>query len=199
MAISTTAFGIYFNLMATIHNPTSLNLMMQQTSEEPADLTWLALASMAVFISGEISKFLFISQIEHCKSQYRMRKSIFERCYGILSTLNNNPFPQQAESTKKKKEVVFRIKRIISHEQYCFCVQVLLLVGVQSHGWSCQRFSLSKWGELPVLCASSPTGAWHLLSPKPFKIWWWVPFKALGAFLSCVYIQHNYCGQKHPW
>lgn len=54
MAISTTAFGIYFYLMARIHNPTSLNLMMQQTSEEPhVDLTWLALASMAVFISGE--------------------------------------------------------------------------------------------------------------------------------------------------
>lgn len=42
-----------------------------------------------------LSQFVIISQKEHCKAQPRMRKSIFERCYEILSVLNNNPFPKQ--------------------------------------------------------------------------------------------------------
>lgn len=59
MAISTTAFGVYFYLMSKMHSTTSLSLLMldvQSTAgEEPhADLAWLALASMAVFITGEI-------------------------------------------------------------------------------------------------------------------------------------------------
>lgn len=100
MAISTTAFGIYFYLMSRVHNPASLNLMMQQTSEEPhVDLAWLALASMAVFISGESpnykSKFVLISQIKYCKSQTRMIKSIYESYYEILSILKNKPFCQK--------------------------------------------------------------------------------------------------------
>ncbi|KAG7232419.1 hypothetical protein INR49_008882 [Caranx melampygus] len=46
MAISTTAFGVYFYLMSQVHSITL-------PSEEPhADLAWLALASMAVFITG---------------------------------------------------------------------------------------------------------------------------------------------------
>ncbi|XP_019964613.2 solute carrier family 2, facilitated glucose transporter member 8 isoform X1 [Paralichthys olivaceus] len=50
MVISTTAFGVYFYLMSKLHNgPASLSLL----GEEPhADLAWLALASMAVFIAG---------------------------------------------------------------------------------------------------------------------------------------------------
>lgn len=61
MAISTTAFGVYFFLIKTKskhHSTTYLSLMMLEASEEPqADLAWLALASMAVFISGEILEF----------------------------------------------------------------------------------------------------------------------------------------------
>lgn len=57
MAISTTAFGVYFYLMSKNHPPTLglLVLDIQTTAgEEPhADLAWLALASMAVFITGE--------------------------------------------------------------------------------------------------------------------------------------------------
>ncbi|XP_026177905.1 solute carrier family 2, facilitated glucose transporter member 8 [Mastacembelus armatus] len=57
MAISTTAFGVYFHLMSKLHRSTSLSLVMldvQSTAgEEPApDLAWLALASMAIFITG---------------------------------------------------------------------------------------------------------------------------------------------------
>lgn len=49
MAISTTAFGVYFYLMSTFPKTTSLS----DVGEEPhADLAWLALASMAVFITG---------------------------------------------------------------------------------------------------------------------------------------------------
>lgn len=45
MAISTTAFGVYFYLMSGLPS---------RAGEEPhADLAWLALASMAVFITGE--------------------------------------------------------------------------------------------------------------------------------------------------
>lgn len=59
MAISTTAFGVYFYLVSKLHSTTSLSLLMldiqSKAGEEPhADLAWLALASMAVFITGEI-------------------------------------------------------------------------------------------------------------------------------------------------
>ncbi|XP_060927990.1 solute carrier family 2, facilitated glucose transporter member 8 isoform X1 [Limanda limanda] len=50
MVISTTAFGVYFYLMSRIHEggpPLSL-----LGAEPHSDLTWLALASMAVFIAG---------------------------------------------------------------------------------------------------------------------------------------------------
>lgn len=49
MTLSTTAFGIYFYLMAHIHNPAS--------GEPQTNLAWLALASMGVFITGSISHF----------------------------------------------------------------------------------------------------------------------------------------------
>ncbi|XP_041855533.1 solute carrier family 2, facilitated glucose transporter member 8 [Melanotaenia boesemani] len=57
MAISTTTFGVYFYLMSKVHNTTlhsAVTLELQTgVGEEPhADLAWLALASMAVFISG---------------------------------------------------------------------------------------------------------------------------------------------------
>ncbi|XP_031161163.1 solute carrier family 2, facilitated glucose transporter member 8 isoform X1 [Sander lucioperca] len=57
MAISTTAFGVYFYLMSKLHSTTSLTLLaldiQSKAGEEPhADLAWLALASMAVFITG---------------------------------------------------------------------------------------------------------------------------------------------------
>lgn len=67
----------------------------------------------------------------------------------------------------------------------CYCVQVLLLVGVQSRGWSCRKFSPSKWGGLPAPSASLPTGAWRSSSPKPFKIWWWVGFMKIDFVTSC--------------
>lgn len=44
MTISTAAFGVYFYIMSVFH---SSNV----TAAQP-DLTWLALASMAVFIAG---------------------------------------------------------------------------------------------------------------------------------------------------
>ena len=54
MAISTTAFGIYFYLISGQHIPTSLSHTMLEASEAAhTDLAWLALASMAVFITGE--------------------------------------------------------------------------------------------------------------------------------------------------
>lgn len=59
MAISTTSFGVYFYLMSKLHSTASLSVLMldvqSQAGEEPhADLAWLALASMAVFITGEL-------------------------------------------------------------------------------------------------------------------------------------------------
>lgn len=62
MAISTTAFGVYFYLMSKLHSTTTLNALMQdiqtKAAEEPhTDLAWLALASMGVFITGEILQF----------------------------------------------------------------------------------------------------------------------------------------------
>ncbi|XP_047448643.1 solute carrier family 2, facilitated glucose transporter member 8 [Mugil cephalus] len=58
MAISTIAFGVYFYLMSKVHHTTSLSVLMldiqtKATEEPPSNpLSWLALASMAVFISG---------------------------------------------------------------------------------------------------------------------------------------------------
>ncbi|KAK9522034.1 hypothetical protein VZT92_018527 [Zoarces viviparus] len=55
MAISTTAFGVYFYLMSRLHSTGSLGLAGIQSQagvEAHADLAWLALASMAVFITG---------------------------------------------------------------------------------------------------------------------------------------------------
>lgn len=44
MTISTAAFGVYFYIMSAHHSSTA--------TEAQPDLTWLALASMAVFIAG---------------------------------------------------------------------------------------------------------------------------------------------------
>ncbi|XP_042344758.1 solute carrier family 2, facilitated glucose transporter member 8 [Plectropomus leopardus] len=57
MAISTTTFGVYFYLLAEHHNTTSLNasaldVQSPAAAGPPPDLFWLALASMAVFITG---------------------------------------------------------------------------------------------------------------------------------------------------
>lgn len=57
MTISTAAFGIYFYLMSKPLNTATLSLTMldipsKAGAEPPSDLTWLALASMAVFITG---------------------------------------------------------------------------------------------------------------------------------------------------
>lgn len=56
MAISTTAFGVYFYLMSKLHSNLTLSAtMLEKAGDEPhADLAWLALASMAVFITGLI-------------------------------------------------------------------------------------------------------------------------------------------------
>ncbi|XP_070689918.1 solute carrier family 2, facilitated glucose transporter member 8 [Pempheris klunzingeri] len=50
MAISTTAFGVYFYLIHKLHSGTTATLAA--TAEPHVDLAWLALASMAVFITG---------------------------------------------------------------------------------------------------------------------------------------------------
>lgn len=73
MAISTTAFGVYFYLISKMHSTTSLSLLMldvqSKASEEPhTDLAWLALASMAVFITGEILAHILLSLL--LKSAY---------------------------------------------------------------------------------------------------------------------------------
>ncbi|XP_026199472.1 solute carrier family 2, facilitated glucose transporter member 8 [Anabas testudineus] len=57
MAISTTAFGVYFYMITKMHKNPSLSFMMldvqSKVGEEPhTDLAWLALASMGVFITG---------------------------------------------------------------------------------------------------------------------------------------------------
>ncbi|XP_029916686.1 solute carrier family 2, facilitated glucose transporter member 8 [Myripristis murdjan] len=54
MAASTTAFGVYFHLMDQAHSNASLSLLASepQGPDVHADLTWLALASMGVFITG---------------------------------------------------------------------------------------------------------------------------------------------------
>nr|QDF45864.1 glucose transporter 8 [Lateolabrax maculatus]QDF45865.1 glucose transporter 8-2 [Lateolabrax maculatus] len=51
MAISTTAFGVYFYLESQVpHSTTSLSLASSEVAH--SNLAWLALASMAVFITG---------------------------------------------------------------------------------------------------------------------------------------------------
>lgn len=58
MVISSTAFGVYFYLMAEHHKSGLMLDIHSKASEVPhSDLSWLALASMAVFISGEMLKF----------------------------------------------------------------------------------------------------------------------------------------------
>lgn len=74
---------------------------------------------------------------------------------------------------------------------HLWCVQVLLLVGVRSHGWSCRKFSPSKWGGLPALSASWPTGPWRSLSPKPSRTWWWVPNRT--PFQECCLYKNRFC------
>lgn len=62
MTISTTAFGVYFYLIPKLHGTTGL------AGEEPhTDLAWLALASMAVFITGEILTHRQLSDIIQAK------------------------------------------------------------------------------------------------------------------------------------
>lgn len=57
MAISTTAFGVYFYLITTAGG------------EPRTDLAWLALASMAVFITGEA-----LALLQLVKSAYEIMK-----------------------------------------------------------------------------------------------------------------------------
>nr|XP_020450679.1 solute carrier family 2, facilitated glucose transporter member 8 isoform X1 [Monopterus albus] len=57
MAMSATAFGVYFHLTPKPPSTTSLSLLMQNVQSQAgegasADLAWLALTSMAIFISG---------------------------------------------------------------------------------------------------------------------------------------------------
>lgn len=54
MMISTTTFGVYFYLIPKPPStPSPLDLLTATGVEPHSDLTWLALASMAIFISGE--------------------------------------------------------------------------------------------------------------------------------------------------
>jgi len=53
MTISTAAFGIYFYLMSKIKSTTLMDVQITAGEEAHPELAWLALASMAVFISGE--------------------------------------------------------------------------------------------------------------------------------------------------
>ncbi|XP_068594456.1 solute carrier family 2, facilitated glucose transporter member 8 [Brachionichthys hirsutus] len=53
MAMSTTAFGVYFHLLSKPHHSTVALDIQSAVAEGPhPDLSWLALASMAVFITG---------------------------------------------------------------------------------------------------------------------------------------------------
>uniref|UniRef100_A0A3B5ATW2 Solute carrier family 2, facilitated glucose transporter member 8 n=1 Tax=Stegastes partitus TaxID=144197 RepID=A0A3B5ATW2_9TELE len=57
MALSTTAFGVYFYIMSRLHSSSSLSVLMLDVQngageEAHSDLAWLALASTAVFIAG---------------------------------------------------------------------------------------------------------------------------------------------------
>ncbi|KAM4576928.1 solute carrier family 2, facilitated glucose transporter member 8 [Odontesthes bonariensis] len=52
MTISTAAFGIYFYLMAKIKSAALMDVQIAAGEEAHPELAWLALASMAVFISG---------------------------------------------------------------------------------------------------------------------------------------------------
>lgn len=53
MCVSEAAFGIYFKLSATKHaNSTLLSTVMEAQDATHTDLSWLALTSMAIFITG---------------------------------------------------------------------------------------------------------------------------------------------------
>ncbi|XP_054466980.1 solute carrier family 2, facilitated glucose transporter member 8 [Anoplopoma fimbria] len=52
MAISTTGFGFYFYLISKQNGTVSLDIQSQAGVEPHTDLAWLALASIAIFISG---------------------------------------------------------------------------------------------------------------------------------------------------
>ncbi|AWP07611.1 putative solute carrier family 2 facilitated glucose transporter member 8 [Scophthalmus maximus] len=52
MVISNAAFGVYFYLITKPNAGVSLGLLSAASEEPQADLAWLALASMAVFIAG---------------------------------------------------------------------------------------------------------------------------------------------------
>lgn len=52
MAISTTSFGVYFYLMSQQHQPPTVALGVMATAAPALDLRWLALSSLAVFITG---------------------------------------------------------------------------------------------------------------------------------------------------
>lgn len=79
MTVSTTAFGVYFYLMSKVHSPNPRSLLMldvQATAEPHTDLSWLALASVAVFISGDLT-LEDISKILKLVYQPRERFPIF--------------------------------------------------------------------------------------------------------------------------
>ncbi len=62
MAISTAAFGVYFYLMSKLNS---------STTEEPhTDLAWLALASMAVFITGNTEIAVFLCDLLTCIAKF---------------------------------------------------------------------------------------------------------------------------------
>lgn len=169
MAISTTAFGVYFYLMSKIHNPTSLSDLaldvQSKAGEEPhAELAWLALASMAVFITGEKHRDVTsLTQLlkRNLDPIFRMKRAVLYCTWINVLTLHHWWF----SSTYGLVYYCFN---------NCCCVQVLLSAGVRPRGWSCRRFSPPKWGGSPAPSASSPTGAWRSSSPKPSKTWWWV-------------------------
>ena len=56
MCLSTAAFGVYFKLSSETHgNSSGLCLVESPLAENPAvGLSWLALASMGFFITGEL-------------------------------------------------------------------------------------------------------------------------------------------------
>lgn len=114
MVISTTAFGVYFSLMSEIHDPTA--------GEPQNNLAWLALASIAVFITGESL---------HFQARLFILKAI-----GVVEHLLSVFF----YFFFFKKFLVLQLITII----ICYGVQVLLSAGVRSHGWSCRKFSPSK-------------------------------------------------------
>ncbi|XP_029019216.1 solute carrier family 2, facilitated glucose transporter member 8 [Betta splendens] len=52
MALSTTAFGVYFYLITEMQSGRVLSVMLEPRSTAGGELAWLALTSMAVFIAG---------------------------------------------------------------------------------------------------------------------------------------------------